>query len=158
VAGLDFSDPSRGYTSLTGLWVWIVDPNGTADQGCKPLNGSVYCQRGHRPMVTPFDPAQSRVVNMLRARDAPRMPPDRPLAEADIRLVERWILNGATETLSGSVARDGSIDDTQGDSRSDRADDAGETALASDAAHADAAAETSGDATDATSDATPGER
>jgi hypothetical protein len=158
VAGLDFSDPSRGYTSLTGLWVWIVDPNGTADQGCKPLNGSVYCQRGHRPMVTPFDPAQSRVVNMLRARDAPRMPPDRPLAEADIRLVERWILNGATETLSGSVARDGNIDDTQGDSRSDRADDAGETALASDAAHADAAAETSGDATDATSDATPGER
>ena len=26
---------------------------------------------------------------------APRMPPDRPLTEADIELVERWILNGA---------------------------------------------------------------
>jgi hypothetical protein len=29
------------------------------------------------------------------ARDAPRMPPDRPLPADDIRLVERWILNGA---------------------------------------------------------------
>ncbi len=45
--------------------------------------------------MTPYDPAGSRVVNMLRARDAPRMPPDRPLPEDDIRLVERWILNGA---------------------------------------------------------------
>jgi hypothetical protein len=25
------------------------------------------------------------------------MPPDRPLSEADIELVERWILNGACE-------------------------------------------------------------
>jgi len=45
--------------------------------------------------VTPFDPAGSRLVNMLSARDAPRMPPDRPLTEVDIRLVERWILDGA---------------------------------------------------------------
>jgi hypothetical protein len=34
-------------------------------------------------------------VQMLRARGARRMPPDRPLPEADIRLVERWILAGA---------------------------------------------------------------
>ena len=33
---------------------------------------------------------------MLRAQGAARMPPDRPLPEADIELVERWILNGAT--------------------------------------------------------------
>ncbi len=37
------------------------------------------------------------MVNMLRARNAPRMPPDRPLPEDDIRLVERWILNGAKD-------------------------------------------------------------
>jgi hypothetical protein len=32
---------------------------------------------------------------MMRARNAPRMPPDRPLDESDIRLVQTWILNGA---------------------------------------------------------------
>jgi hypothetical protein len=32
---------------------------------------------------------------MLRADGANRMPPDRPLAEADVVLIERWILNGA---------------------------------------------------------------
>lgn len=106
VAGLDFSDPDRGYTSLTGLWVWIVDPTGTLDNNCLPSNGTVVCQRNHRPMVTPFDPAQSRVVNMLRARDAPRMPSDRPLSEADIELVEKWILNGATKVADGVVPTD----------------------------------------------------
>jgi hypothetical protein len=32
---------------------------------------------------------------MLRGRNAPLMPPDRPLNEADIQLIENWILNGA---------------------------------------------------------------
>jgi hypothetical protein len=32
---------------------------------------------------------------MMRAFGAARMPPDRPLAEADIVLVEDWILAGA---------------------------------------------------------------
>jgi uncharacterized membrane protein YgcG len=114
VAGLDFSDPDRGYTSLTGLWVWIVDPNGTLAEGCRPMDGKVFCQRQHRPLVTPFDPAQSRVVNMLRAQSAPRMPPDRPLPEADIRLVERWILNGARKSLTvtdAAAPRDGGATD-----------------------------------------------
>ena len=34
VAGLDFSDPDRGYKSLTGLKVWIPDPNGTIGGDC----------------------------------------------------------------------------------------------------------------------------
>ena len=116
VAGLDFSDPDRGYTSLTGLWVWIVDPNGTLAEGCRPMDGKVFCQRQHRPLVTPFDPAQSRVVNMLRAQSAPRMPPDRPLPEADIRLVERWILNGARKSLTvtdAAAPRDGGATDAE---------------------------------------------
>ena len=59
-------------------------------------NGAtVVCQRGFRPLVTPFNAEQSRIVNMLRARGAARMPPDRPLPEADIQLVEKWIRNGA---------------------------------------------------------------
>jgi hypothetical protein len=93
VAGLDFSDPDRAYTSLMGLKVWIVDPTGT--DGCKPVDGVVVCQKNFRPMVTPYNPEQSRLVNMLRGRNAARMPPDRPLPEADIELIEKWIRSGA---------------------------------------------------------------
>jgi hypothetical protein len=93
VAGLDFSDPVRGYNSLTGLKVWVVDPAGTA--GCRTIKGSVVCQRDFRPLITPYNPEQSRLVNMLRARGADRMPPDRPLNQADLELVVRWIRAGA---------------------------------------------------------------
>jgi hypothetical protein len=116
VSGLDFSTPDNGYASLTRLWVWVVIP---ADAGaglpCSTVSGTHVCEEKVRPLVTPFDPEGSRVVNMLRARDAPRMPPDRPLPEDDIRLVERWILNGACETgascptdASSASAADGS--------------------------------------------------
>jgi hypothetical protein len=67
VAGLDFSDPERGYLSLTGLKVWVVDPQGT--NGCMMWNNTtVVCQRNFRPLVTPYNPEQSRIVNMMRAR------------------------------------------------------------------------------------------
>lgn len=101
VSGLDFSTPDNGYTSLTGLWVWVVtaaDGGTTTGLPCATVNGTYVCEERNRPLVTPFDPEGSRLVNMLRARDAPRMPPDRPLPEDDIRLVERWILNGACES------------------------------------------------------------
>jgi hypothetical protein len=95
IAGLDFSDPDRGYTSLTQLWVLVVYPSGTNGPGCGVVDGVDVCEQKLRPLVTPYDPAQSKLVQMLRAQDASRMPPDRPLAEADIRLIERWILDGA---------------------------------------------------------------
>jgi hypothetical protein len=103
VSGLDFSDADRGYTSLTQLWVWVVVSDGgvvapPAGVPCKTVDGTFVCEQQLRPLDTPYDPEGSRVVNMLRARNAPRMPPDRPLPEADIRLVERWILNGACRT------------------------------------------------------------
>ena len=79
-AGLDFSSNERGYTSLLKLTL--------------PQRGMPGMPKP-RPMVTPFNPDQSRLVNMLRASGARRMPPDRPLAEADIVLIEQWILNGA---------------------------------------------------------------
>lgn len=104
VSGLDFSDADRGFTSLTGLWIWIVDPSGTVANGCRKVGGTVVCQREHRSLVVPFDPAQSRLVHLLRAQGAPRMPPDRPLAEADIRLVESWILHGARRSDTGPDA------------------------------------------------------
>ena len=103
VAGVDFSDPDRGYESLTGLKIWIPDPAGTIGGDCKTVGATVYCERD-RPLVLAFNPEQSRVVNMLRARAAPRMPPDRPLPEADIQLIETWILDGARETPGGAPA------------------------------------------------------
>jgi hypothetical protein len=103
VSGLDFSTASSGYTSLTHLWVSVViAPDAAVPAGvpCGVQSGTFVCEEQSRPLVTPYDPQGSRVVNMLRARDAPRMPPDRPLTEADIRLVERWILNGACQSGS----------------------------------------------------------
>jgi hypothetical protein len=124
VAGLDFSTPERGYTSLTGLWVWIVDPKGTLADECMTMRGTVACQRYQRPLVVPFNPSQSRLINVLRAQNAPRMPPNRPLAEADIALVERWILNGAP----GGPGDAGS-GDTGGTSHDAASDGAGDSSV-----------------------------
>ena len=128
VSGLDFSTPENGYTSLTQLWVWVVfPPDGGTPPGlpCATKDGTRVCEEKERPLLTPYDPAGSRVVNMLRARDAPRMPPDRPLPEADIELVERWILNGAFEYGYGPARADGSASDATDAHRSDTADAAG---------------------------------
>ena len=101
-SGVDFSDPDRGYASLTASW--FVDPMGTTDDGCEAweAKGTVVCPG--KPFVIAYDPGQSRLVSMLRARGAARMPPDRPLPEVDIRLVESWILDGARETVDGPPA------------------------------------------------------
>lgn len=80
VAGLDFSTVQRGWDSLHLL---KIPPAGAHPNGAP------------RPLVVPFNPDQSRVVRMLRGDNARRMPPDRPLSEADIKLVEEWILHGA---------------------------------------------------------------
>jgi len=125
VSGLDFSTPDSGYTSLTGLWLDAVPIGdaGTTIPGVEcptaaVMNGVVKCYL--RPLVTPYDPDGSRVVNMLLARDAPRMPPDRPLPADDIRLVERWILNGACRvgaTCPSDAGPDGSEAATDGAGR-----------------------------------------
>lgn len=121
VSGLDFSTPQSGYTSLNGLWVWLVVPDGGAVPAgvpCTTISGTVTCEQMLRPLVTPFDPQGSTLVNSLRARNLPRMPPDRPLAEADIELVERWILNGACEN-GATCADDGSAPIPQTDGGAD---------------------------------------
>lgn len=49
--------------------------------------------RGH-PLVVPGDPAGSELVTVLT--DPSRvMPPDAPLAQADIDLISRWVADGA---------------------------------------------------------------
>lgn len=130
VSGLDFSTPQNGYASLTRLWVWVVfPPDGSTSPApgapCATEDRTRVCEVMERPLVTPYDPAGSRVVNMLRARDAPRMPPDRPLPEADIELVERWILNGAPEYGDGPPRSDGASDrasDRASPANTDRSD------------------------------------
>lgn len=85
VAGLDLSTAEAAHDSLMN-----GELPGSKDGMLKP-----------RVLVNPGNPAQSRLVAMLRARGADRMPPDRPLAEADIALIERWIREGAVDDLGG---------------------------------------------------------
>jgi hypothetical protein len=108
VSGLDFSTPANGYASLTGLIIFVLQQDGGPPANCtvQTVNGINGCYFTERPLVTPYDPAGSRVINTLRARDAPRMPPDRPLPEPDIELVERWILDGAFEYPPGASKTD----------------------------------------------------
>lgn len=45
--------------------------------------------------VIPGDPGDSAVVSLMNAQGSLRMPPDVPLPEADIELIENWITSGA---------------------------------------------------------------
>ena len=82
VAGLDLSTAKKGFD---GLMKQKLAPNATL-----PTRMDFP-----RQLIIPGNPVESRVVNMMRAIGSNRMPPDRPLAEADIALVEEWILLGA---------------------------------------------------------------
>jgi hypothetical protein len=103
VAGLDFSDAERAYISLTRLRYQIVDRFATGET-CSPAHETVVCRGSYRPLVMPYNPEQSRLVHILRNKTPPRMPPDRPLFEADVQLIEGWILLGATRGASPPVA------------------------------------------------------
>jgi len=45
--------------------------------------------------VIPGDPQESAVISLMNAQGAERMPPDAPLAHADIELIANWIAAGA---------------------------------------------------------------
>jgi hypothetical protein len=84
IAHLDLSTADAGYDDLMR-------------QRLPPAPGAMPGRTEvTRRLVIPGNPAQSRLVNMLRAFGAERMPPDRPLPEADIELIEKWVLEGAT--------------------------------------------------------------
>jgi hypothetical protein len=87
VAGLDLSETGDGYKSL--MKQKLPATPARTDMAAYP-NGVPP-----RQLVMPGNPVESRLLNMLRGIGANRMPPDRPLAEADINLVETWILRGA---------------------------------------------------------------
>lgn len=77
--GLRFDDTDASYTYLVG-----------ADQP-EPAPGDPPPHN----LVDPFHPDDSRLMFLLWGVEAPRMPPDQPLPDADIDLIYRWILAGA---------------------------------------------------------------
>lgn len=77
--GIDLRHPELAYAFLTGRVCGAPELPG------EPPGNYVW----------PGDPGRSRLLSMLRADQAPLMPPDRPLATPEIELVEAWILAGA---------------------------------------------------------------
>jgi hypothetical protein len=77
VQGLELDTLTGGYVVLTG---------GPAVPGQRPAGSN---------LVVPGDPTASRLMTMLHGTEAERMPPDEPLPQADIELIEQWILDGA---------------------------------------------------------------
>jgi hypothetical protein len=79
IAGLDLSGSDGAYALLTGRVC-----------GAPTLPGEA--PRWH---VDPYNPEGSSLMWRLRGEQIGIMPPDTPLPESEILLVEQWILGGA---------------------------------------------------------------
>lgn len=79
-AGLDLSTSDTAYVFLTGRVC-----------GAPELPGDPVGN-----FVRPGHPESSQLVYMLRGDGIAIMPPDVPLPDVEIAIVERWILEGAT--------------------------------------------------------------
>ncbi len=79
-AGVDLSTPEAAYLLLTGRGCDAPDVAGTP-----PGN-----------FVRPGHPESSELMYLLRGEGGSIMPPDVPLPDVEIEMVERWILEGAT--------------------------------------------------------------
>ncbi len=62
-----------------------------------------WCSLVSPGFVRPGDVESSMLVYLLRADETWRMPPDLPLPEADIELVEAWIAAGAPWSIDGGL-------------------------------------------------------
>lgn len=78
-AGVNLEDREGAYLVLTG-------------HAC---DGSNSGQGAPRNFVNPGNPDDSQLTYLLRGEEVQRMPPDVPLPEADINLIEEWIAEGA---------------------------------------------------------------
>ncbi|MBZ0235879.1 MAG: hypothetical protein K8M05_26355 [Deltaproteobacteria bacterium] len=78
-ASIDLSSAEGAYTFLTG----------------RICGEPVTPASPPRNYVDPGSPEYSQLVYQLRGVGRPRMPPDVPLPEVEIELVERWIAEGA---------------------------------------------------------------
>ncbi len=80
--GVDLSAREIGYQTLVGF-----NNGGSVTDGGPLLTYYVH----------PFHPEASPVVNLMNAQGSIRMPPDNPLPQADIALIEKWITDGALD-------------------------------------------------------------
>ena len=78
-AGIDLSTPGAAYLLFTGRGCDAPDVSGSP-----PGN-----------FVRPGHPETSKLMYLLRGEGGSIMPPDVPLPEAEIAIIERWILEGA---------------------------------------------------------------
>ena len=60
-----------------------------------------YDQLVNRHFVIPGKPDSSALIGLLRGQGSRRMPPDFPLPDVDIKLIEDWIMAGAMWDSSG---------------------------------------------------------
>lgn len=79
-AGLDLSTPESAYVFLTGGVCGAPEVPG------EPAGN----------FVRPGHPELSQLMHMLRGDSITIMPPDVPLPDVEIAIVEQWILEGAT--------------------------------------------------------------
>lgn len=79
-AGIDLSTPSAAYSYLLG----------------RPCDAPEHPQDAAGNYVFPFQPERSRLLYLLRGNRTTIMPPDSPLPDSEIAIIERWILDGAS--------------------------------------------------------------
>jgi hypothetical protein len=70
-----------------------VAPNGVALHDAE----AAYRTLVDQAFIDPQAPDTSTLPKILRGEGRERMPPDQPLAEVDIQLIETWILAGAKQ-------------------------------------------------------------
>lgn len=84
------------YLTLTvlrpscGLAACHAEATNTAGYSFDTVDGT---RAALRVLVTPGDPAGSELIGILR--DERSMPPDSPMFDGDISLIEQWIADGA---------------------------------------------------------------
>jgi hypothetical protein len=75
VAGISFDDPDESYETLAGV-------------ACGGGTASNYVVAGA--------PELSQLMYLLRGDEVPVMPPDVPLPDTEVEIIERWIQGGAS--------------------------------------------------------------
>jgi hypothetical protein len=78
-AGLDLSTANAAYSYLLG----------------RACGAPPHPEDAIGNYVLPFQPERSRLLSLLRGDRTTIMPPDSPLPESEIAIVEQWILEGA---------------------------------------------------------------
>lgn len=88
-AQVDLSTRAAGYHSLVDRH-FVITPAAVTDGGAAAVEAGVPAYLTDDQRVE-----RSQVINLMHAQGSLRMPPDMPLPETDIQLVEKWIRDGA---------------------------------------------------------------